>query len=130
MLQLRRRIGLGVEVADLLELQRAFAARPRSRRAADEEGVLGVLEVPGQLTISALAREDRRDLVGQRLQRRDQPRAVGDREIAQPAEMDGEQRQRDRGAGEGLGRDDRDLRAGVEVDAAVRTRGRSCCRPR
>ena len=56
-------------------------------------------------------------MIRQRLQRPDQPRAVGDRKIAQPAEMDREQRQRHGAAGEGLGRDDGDLRPGMQIDA-------------
>ena len=86
---------------------------------ADEESVVDILETLGELHDLGLALEDGRDVIGQRLQCRDQPRAVGNREIAQPAEMDGEQRQRHHGAGEGLGRDDGNFRPGMEVDAAT-----------
>jgi hypothetical protein len=66
-----------------------------------------------------LAGQDLLDLAGKRVQAGDDPPAVRGREVVDTAQVQGQQGEGDRRGGEGLGRGDRDLRAGVQVHAAV-----------
>ena len=123
MLELRGLVGLGVAVADLLELLRALAGHRVAAHPADEEQALGLGQPAGQLGQRGLLGEHLGDLVGQPLQPGDQPAPVGDREVADPAELEREQREAEEHVGQRLGRGDRDLGAGVQVDAAVALAG-------
>ena len=70
-----------------------------------------------------LAGQDLLDLAGQPLEPGDQALAVGDRQVAHPAELQGEQREAEEHVGQRLGAGDRDLGPGVQVDAAVALAG-------
>ena len=108
-----------MQVADLLELERALHRHRVTRRAADEVGVLASDEPFGEMGDFGLARDDAVDLTRQCSECRKQAAAGGGREVADAAEMDGEERQGDGGAGECLGRHHGDFGTGVQVDAAA-----------
>ncbi len=63
MLELGGGIGLGVEVADLLELQCTFYRDRMTRRPTDIECVLGVAEAFGKAGNLVLAPEDGGDVI-------------------------------------------------------------------
>ena len=64
-----------------------------------------------------LVAEHRPDLAGQRVEPVDEPPAVAGTEVAHPTEVQRQQGERHRRRGEALGRGDRHLRPGVDVDA-------------
>src|SRR6516165_11088375 len=74
-----------------------------------------LLGEPGNL---GFARNDALNLLRQCWECREQAAAIGGRQIADAAEMDRKQRQRNRRAGEGFGRYDGDLGPGMQVYAA------------
>ena len=129
-LQLGGLVRLGVPVGDLLELLRTLAGHRVAAHPADEEQALVPRRAAWHLGQGLLLREHLRDLLGQPLQARDQPAAVGDGQVADPAEVEGEQREGDRHVGQRLGRGHRDLGAGVQVDPAVALAGDRWSRPR
>ena len=119
-LHLARRVPLGVDVRDLLELERALERDREPRAAPEEEHVLGA---------HVLLRE-RADVVGLRehvahLLRRprerleDAPRLALRERPAAPAEVDREQEHRHELRREALRRRDADLGAGVRVERSV-----------
>ena len=114
-------IALGVDVGDLLELERPFQGDGEVQAAADEEEVAGVVvafDQPGDLGLQAgqFVLDDR----GQVDQGRAQGLALGRGDgVAHLAEVQGEQEQGRQLAGEGLGRGHADLRAGMGVEDAV-----------
>ena len=122
-LELGGLVGLRVPVADLLELLRTLARHRVAPHPADEEQALGLGQPAGQLGQRGLLGEDLADLLGQPLQPGDQPAAVRDRQVADPPELESEQREAEEHVGQRLGRGDRDLGAGVQVDAAVALAG-------
>lgn len=123
-LQLGGGIGLGVDVRDLLELERGLAGDGVATDTADEHHRAGVRVLLGDLLDRLFLLQDLGDLAGELAQALDDPLAVGDGQVADAAEVEGEEREGDRGVGEALGRDDADLGARVDVHAGCPTRGR------
>src|SRR5271165_1424673 len=122
-LELGRRVRLGVEVADLLQL---LGALPGHRDAAHPAHVHGAV-VPGQVRRQVgellLVVQDLADLIGQGPQSFDDPPPVGQGEVPDPPQVKGQQGEGHGGGAERLGRGHRDLWPGVEVDAAVALAG-------
>ena len=71
------------------------------------------------LSDGVLVTDDLLDLRRQGAQAGDDPLAVGDRQVPDPAQGEGEHGEADGHVGQRLGRGDRDLGPGVQVDAAV-----------
>ena len=123
-LHLRRGIALGVDVGDLLELERALERHREVDAASQVERVGGRAEEPlGQRLDLGGAPEDLGDLLRQAAQRLDELPALQDAQVPEPRQPKRHQRERRHLAGERLGARDADLRAGVQVDAAVHLAG-------
>jgi hypothetical protein len=107
-LHLAGRVALGVDVGDLLELERALERDREVDAAAEEEEVARVLELPRQLVDLRLERERLRSPAA---------RAPAPEQLARNfaslllAQVEGEQVERHELGGERLGRGDADLRA-------------------
>ena len=123
-LHLAGRVALGVDVGDLLELERAFEGDRVVDAAAEVEEVLGPVVAPGELVHGLLLAADRP---------RRPPAAAGPGRpgscrstspIRTLAQVEGEQVEGHELGGEGLGRGDADLRAGVGVDHPLADAGR------
>ena len=122
-LELGGLVGLRVPVGDLLELLGALAGDRVAAHPPDEEQALGLRQPLGHLDQVGLEGQHLLEVARQPLQPGDEPLAVGDRQVADPAELQGEQREPDVHRGQRLGGRDRDLGAGVQVDAAVALAG-------
>ena len=121
----------GVDVADFLELQRAFQRDGIVIPAAEEQPVLALAELRGDLLDRvALLQHLLASARGSRTGRRSVSWHCAWLMNLPPADEEREHRQHDALAGERLGAGDADFRAGVQVDAARRSRGRSCSRRR
>ena len=118
-LHLGGRVALGVDVADLLELQRPFERDREVEVAAEVEGAPGRGDPLGGLDRSARSCRTSPISVGDRLDRIDDGQAVGEREVPEPAQVERQQGQDGDLGRERLGAGDADLGAGVQVDAAV-----------
>ena len=115
MLQFAGRIAFGVDIADFLQLQRAFERQRIHRAAAEEEHVAGARQVAGDLGDLGLQRQRAGHEAGHAAERRGQALFLGRVEMAALA-AGHERQRREHGqlAGEGLGRGDADLRAGED----------------
>ena len=108
-----------MDVADLLELERAFEGRRETVAATEVQEVLRVLELFSDLLDLGCAIEDVLDLGRQRLHLFDNRLAIDHRQVAQPRQLQREQKQRDDLAGESFRRSHPDLGTGVDVNAPV-----------
>ena len=89
---LGRRIALGVDIADLLELERAFQARRENGgRGRDRGRCVAEAEPLGGLLDQRLGLEDLAEQGGNRFDRVHDGQAVGERELSQPAQIEGQQ---------------------------------------
>ena len=86
-LHLGRRVALGVDVADLLELQRPFERDREVEVAAQVEGASRRRDPGRGLVDQRLGLEDLAEQVGDRLDRLEHGQPVREREVPQPAEM-------------------------------------------
>src|SRR5438874_502198 len=123
-LHFARRVALGVDVRDLLQLEGAFEGDRVLRAAAEEQQISRRRELVGGLLdlLFVLQRLlDERGKLAQVLEvlarRRDVERP------AQAAEANGEEEERRQLGGEGLGGSDADLRTGMRVEDVVRLAG-------
>ncbi len=119
-LHLAGRVALGVDVGDLLQLERALERDRIVDPAAEIEEVAALIEAPRDLLGAGLALE--RLLEQQRQLRQGvevRPRGVGRERAANLAEVDRQEVQRHELRRERLRRGDADLGAGVRVDRAV-----------
>ena len=80
-----RRVGLGVHVADLLQLLRTLAGHRVAAHPADEHHALAGGVLGGQLGDLLLLLQDLADLAGQRLEAVHDAAAVGRREVVDPS---------------------------------------------
>ena len=118
-LHLGRRIALGVDVADLLQLQRAFQGGGEIELPAEIEEVVALGVFLRDLAHVVVALERLADLVGQFLELVDDFHAGREAQMPQPAEIEGQHRQQRALRGERLGRGHADFRSRAEIEAAV-----------
>ena len=121
MLELARRVCLGVDVGDLLELERALHRDRPVDAAAEEQGVFLGREARRPLRHPRLDGKDlvhRRRQVPQRLQMR--LLRIARKTPAQAAEDEREHEKRGELGGKCLGRGDADLRPGARQEAQAR----------
>ena len=119
MLHLRRRVALGVDVADLLELERPLERGREVVAATEVEEILRVLVRLGDLLDLRRTIENALDLLGELGERLCDLAPAHHRERALASELEREERERNDLAREGLGRRDADLGPRVQIDAAV-----------
>src|SRR5206468_9988753 len=118
-LHFRRRVSLGVDVADLLQLERPLERRWETVTATEVEEVLRALELLGDLLDLGRPIENVLNLRRQLLHLLDDLLAIDHGESAQPRELEREEKERDYLAGERLCRRNADLGSGVDIDAAI-----------
>jgi hypothetical protein len=116
---LGRRITLGVDVGNLLQLERAFEGDGKERQAAEEEHVVVTRKPLRDGADVGRLREDLAGEIGCALQGGDILAAAAETHVAHAADVEGEHGADHELRGEGLGGRDPDLGAGVLVDAAV-----------
>jgi len=102
-LELACRIGLGVDVGDLLELERAFEGDGELFAPAEEQGAGFVGELFGDVFDRLIQGEDLLDAPWQGVELLDEIAFLRLGEAASSAQGDGEQQQGDELGGEGLG---------------------------
>ena len=120
MFHFRRRVALGVNVADFFQLECPFQGEWKQVMSAQVKHVTGAGE-PVRDTLHYAATFQRlTNQVGQGTQLANKPFSLGTREVPQPAQVQGEHGQDHHLSGECLGAGNADLGARVEVDAAVR----------
>ena len=131
MLHLAGRVRLGVDVADLLELERALHGHRHADAAAEEQRASRRDERRGSVLDVAQVGQDRLDDVGDVGQLGEQRRhAVVRQRALDLRELEREHGERGDLRGERLGRRDADLRTGVRVDDAVGLARHPRARPR
>jgi hypothetical protein len=112
-------VSFGVDVGDLLELERALQRNGEVDAAAQEEEILGAEQEPDQLVIDGGVREHLLQFLGQAEQLMRQAARIRLIErLADLAQVHGQQEQGRQLRGESLGGGDRDLRAGVGEDGS------------
>ena len=116
---LRCRVALSVDIADLLQFERALQRGRKAVAAAQVQKILRALEFLGDFLDFASAVEDVLNLGRERLHLFDDRFSVDHRQRAKPGQLQGEEKQRDYLAGKRLRRSDADLRPGVDVNTAV-----------
>mmetsp|Transcript_36236 Transcript_36236/g.95523 ORF Transcript_36236/g.95523 Transcript_36236/m.95523 type:complete len:523 (-) Transcript_36236:461-2029(-) len=121
-LHLGRRVSLSVNIRDLLELERSLERHGEVEPAAEVEEVVGVAvgarhaHAHLRLRVEHMAHELRQSAETARLREQ----LVAHELAALRRQLHREEGEREHLSGEGLGRSDADLRASVEIDAAVR----------
>ena len=118
-LHFRGWVALGVDVRDLLELERAFQRHREVHSAAQVQHVLSAVEALGQGLQLNGAVEDLLDLRRELLQPFDQLAALEHAQVPEPGDLQGQHRQRGHLAAEGLGAGHTDLGTGAEVKTAL-----------
>ena len=120
MLQLARRIPLGVDVGELLQFQGALECSRVSRVAADEQEVARARVPLGQLANLSVQPDGPRDLIRQPAQVLDHlGDLVGEHGPPDLRQVQRQEVEHDHLRGERLRRGDADLRPGVRVQDAV-----------
>ena len=113
MLELARGVGLGVDVRDLLELQRAFHRDRPHRAAPQEQRVVLLGEVLGEQAQHVVHREHLLDCGGRVIESREQLGLALRGEPAVTAEHQRDEQQREQLRRERLGARDADLGSGL-----------------
>ena len=119
MLHLGGGVALGVDIADLLELQRPFQGHRELVLPAQVEEIADMVIALGDAAHLVVAGQRPPDRVGHGAQLADHARPLQAGQVAHPAEVEGEHGQDGDLVGERLGAGHADLRPRVEVDAAV-----------
>ena len=121
MLHLAGGVGLGVQVADLLELERTLVGNSGTHAAAHEQRRLRILAQQGSLMNGlGLGIQNPLDLLGRIGKLAEQHACLfGGQAVLDLRQQQGQQRQAHNLADEALGRGDRDLLVGLGINDAV-----------
>src|SRR5687768_780586 len=119
MLHFRSWIAFSVDVADLLELERAFQRGREAVATPEVEEVRGILEVIRDLLDLVRPIEDTLNLLRERLHVLDDLASLNDGEVAQSRQLQREQQKCHHLTAECLGRSHTDLGPSVDIDAAI-----------